>query len=135
MNPQEKASLHAAVARNTGEDPTWMGFWLARHREHERLAEPQLAKKLGVSMDNLVLLRLCRTPRSERFREDVEAICRRTGATERELLGLLRQEQNLYQLKQGGPPSGRGWLMAASDRPEGEQGPVHAEDDHEPTAD
>jgi hypothetical protein len=135
MNPQEKASLQAAVVRNTGADPAWMGFWLARHREHERLDELQLAQKLGISMDNVLLLHLCRTPRSERFREDVEAICRRTGAPERELLDLLRQEQNLYQLKQGGPPSGRGLLMAASDRPEGELGPPHAEEDDEPTAD
>ncbi len=135
MNPQEKDSLQAAVFRNTAQDSTWMGFWLARHREHESLDDQQLAQQLGITVDNLVLLHLCRTPRQDQFQEDVAVICRRTGATEGELLNLLRQEQNLYQLKQSGQPSQQGWLMAASDRPESGKIPEQTEAEDEPTVD
>src|SRR5207248_1737604 len=64
MSPKDKAGLHAAVFRNTAKDPAWVGYWLARHQQTEDLEEEQLADKLGVPMDNLVLLCLCRTPRT-----------------------------------------------------------------------
>jgi hypothetical protein len=134
MNPQEQASLQAAVFRNTSQDSSWMGFWVSRHRVHEGVDEQQLAGSLGITMDKLVLLCLCRTPRDDRFLEDVDVICRRTGANRTELLRLLRQEQNLEQLKRSGPPSGQGWLMAASDRPGAEQA-EDIEPNHEPKLD
>jgi hypothetical protein len=115
MNSKEKASLWSAVFRNSARDPGWMGFWLTRHREHEKISEEQLARKLDITFENLVLMHLCRTPREDQFQDDIRAICQRTGATEMTVLGLLRQEQNLDRLKKSGLPSSQGWLMAASD--------------------
>ncbi len=117
MSPKEKAGLQAAVFRNTALDAGWMGYWLARHQQSEDLDEQQLALKLGLTMDNLVLLCLCRTPRADHFSEDLKVICRRTGASEVALAQLLRQEQALSRWKQSGSPATQGWLMAASDRP------------------
>ena len=77
MSPEEKASLHAAVLRNTAQNPAWLGYWLARHQQSEDLDEQQLADKLGIAMDNLVLLCLCRTPRDDQFKADLEAVCQR----------------------------------------------------------
>jgi hypothetical protein len=135
MDSQEMAGLHKAVFRNTAKDPLWVGFWLVRHQEHENLNEEQLAQKLGTTMDNFVLLHLCRTPRDDQFLEDVEVICRRTGARQEEFLDLLRQEQNLYQLKKSGPPTERGWLMAASDGPDCEKSSRDPGGEDEPKAD
>jgi hypothetical protein len=114
MKPSDRASLHAAVFRNTAADPAWMGYWLARHQQTENLDEEQLAQKLELPMDNLVLLCLCRSPR-DHFQEDLRIVCRRTGASEKVLAQLLRQEQALLARASG---SSTGWLMAASDRVE-----------------
>lgn len=117
MTHELQAGLHAAALRQTASDRTWVGYWLKRHQDHDRLDAAQLASNLGLTMDSFVLLALCRTPRADHFQNDVAAICQRTGVREIDLVRLLRQEQNIEKLQQAGPASQRGWLMAASDRP------------------
>jgi hypothetical protein len=117
MRSEDKASLQTAVFRQTAADPVWLGYWLARHQQTERLQAQQLADKMGVPMDNLALVCLCRTPRSDHFAEDLRVVCRRTGAREEVLAQVLRQEQALHQWTETGIPKSTGWLMAASDRP------------------
>ena len=117
MSPNDKAGLHAAIWRNTARDPRWLGYWLARHLQTEDLDEPQLAHKLGITMDNLALVCLCHTPRDgQLFKDDLRQICAKTGAAETVLAQLLRQEQNRLQWSQAGPAQG-GWLTAACDAP------------------
>ncbi|HEV3449194.1 MAG TPA: hypothetical protein VG099_31445 [Gemmataceae bacterium] len=129
MTPDQQVGLQGAVLRQTAQDPAWLGYWLHSHQEHEGLDAARLAKKLELAMDRYVFLCLCRTPRADHFREDVEAICRRTGVKEIDLLRLLRQEQNLERLGQAGEAPARGWLMAASDRgPEAGEPPPPAEE-------
>jgi hypothetical protein len=103
-----------------------VGYWLLRHRRAERLRLAELARKLGLAMDGLVLLSLCRTPREDHFREDLEVICRRTGADATALAQVLRQEQALARWADQARPPGRtpatgGWLIAASDAPPPEE--------------
>jgi hypothetical protein len=117
MTPEQPAGLRAAVFRRTARDPVWVGYWLRRHQDRERLSEAELAEHLGLTMEQYAWLCLCRVPRADRLRDDLEAICRRTGVRELDLLRLLRQEQNLAMLDGGGPASAQGWLMAAADRP------------------
>lgn len=132
MTPEQQTGLHAAVFRLTASDPTWLGYWLKRHQDHEKLDQAKLAKKLGLSMENFVLLWLCRTPRPDHFPNDVRAICQRTGVHEIDLISLLRQEQNVEKLQQAGPTTARGWLMAASDRPaESGEPPPSSEEGHD----
>ncbi len=117
MIPDDKASLHAAIWRNTTRDPSWLGFWLARHEQTEDIDESQLAAKLGVTIENLVMLCLCRTPREDsQFKGDLRVICQKTGASEPVLAQLLRQEQNRFTWSQT-KKTGGGWLAAASDAP------------------
>lgn len=123
MKPEDRASLHAAVFRNTAQDAAWIGHWLARHQQTENLDEEQLAQKLGIAVDNLVLLCLCRSPRSDHFQEDLRVVCKRTGASEKVLAQVLKQEQTLYGMSRSGQGSTSGWLMAASDRPAEEGDP------------
>jgi hypothetical protein len=101
-----------------------VGHWLRRHRRAERLRPIELARKLGLAMDGLVLLSLCRTPREDHFREDLEVICRRTGADATALAQVLRQEQALARWAEQACPPGQaqapaagGWLIAAADAP------------------
>src|SRR5206468_3424478 len=117
MSTEDKTSLHDAVFRNTSQDPAWLGYWLMLHQRSENLNRAQLAERLGTTADGLVLLCLCRTPRSGHFLEDLKVVCARSGATVKTLAHVLRQQQNLQLWEQAGSPSTQGWLMAASDRP------------------
>jgi hypothetical protein len=116
MTPEQQESLHAAVYRNTGQDPMWLGYWLNRYAEAERLAWPELAQELGISGDNLILLCLCRTPRAAHFQEDLHVVCERTGAKEEVVARIIRQEQAMLHWREGASPASTGWLLAASDR-------------------
>jgi hypothetical protein len=127
VNTPDRKQLWRSVLRLTGRDPGRVGCWLSRHRRSERLRWADLARRLGVTMGRFVLLALCRTPRDDQFRDDLETICARTGAEAGALARLLRQEQALARWSAGGPAAG-GWLMAASDaapleKPEGKEGP------------
>ena len=129
MTTPERKRLWKSVLRQTGRDPARVGHWLRRHRQAERMSPAELARWLGVSLEGLVLLSLCQTPRHDQFREDLEVICRRTGANESALAQILRRQQALARWTEQAP-TGQGWLMAASDaappeaedvpRPEGE---------------
>jgi hypothetical protein len=70
-------------------------------------------------LEGLIVLSLCRTPRQDRFVEDLTVICERCGADPIALAGVLRREQALKDWK-AETPAGRGWLMAASDAEENE---------------
>jgi hypothetical protein len=114
MTARDDQFLCRSVLRQTGRDPVWVGYWLRRHRMHERIGPTRLAARLGLDRHGMALLSLCRTPREDHLREDLEVICRRTGADEVALAGILRQEQALARWADS-PPQPGGWLMAASD--------------------
>jgi hypothetical protein len=119
----DRKHLWQSALRQTGRDPAWVGFWLRRHRDSERLRPLPLARKLGIALEGLALLSLCRTPRADRFAEDLAVICRRTGADASVLAQILRQEQALARWTEQAPAR-EGWLLAASDRP-GEDPAAH----------
>lgn len=116
MTPDEQKSLRAAVFRNTGRDPQWIGHWVVRHIEAERLGPEELAGRLGISPEQLTLLCLCRTPRADHFREDALAACVRAGAPVEDVVRIIRQEQAALRWDGGAAPGPAGWLMAASDQ-------------------
>jgi hypothetical protein len=116
MTEPHRRRLWKSVLQQTARDPIWLGYWLRRHRRTENLTPSRLAARLGLSLEGLIVLSLCRTPRDDHFPEDLDVVCRRTGANEMELARLMRQEQGLARWEQSPPPA-QGWLMAASDAP------------------
>jgi hypothetical protein len=114
MATPDRKRLWKSVLRQTARDDVWLGYWLRRHRRTEKLTASHLAGLLGLSGEGLVLLSLCQTPREDHFREDLQVICRRTGANEGVLARILRQEQGLARWADTSSPT-EGWLMAASD--------------------
>jgi hypothetical protein len=127
MTPEQLRSLHAAVYRNTANDPMWLGYWIKQFVESENMGWPELARELETSDDNLVLLCLCRTPRSDHFQEDLRVVCARTGAKEEVLARIIRQEQAMAHWRETTSSTSRGWLLAASDREEAAHGDHDAE--------
>ena len=67
MTTPDRKHLWKSALRQTGHDPAWVGYWLQRYRRSERLRPVSLARKLGLAMEGLALLSLCRTPREDRF--------------------------------------------------------------------
>jgi hypothetical protein len=115
MTPEQLESLHAAVYRNTGQDPMWLGYWIKHFVESEEMAWPDVALEMEISSDNLVLLCLCRTPRPDHFQEDLRVVCERTGAKEEVVARIIRQEQAMMHWRENASSASTGWLLAASD--------------------
>lgn len=118
MTPEQLSDLHDSVFWKTAQDPTWLGFWIDRFLRSEKLSRDDLARDLGVTPERLVLLCLCYTPKLETFREDVQAVCSRTGAKEEVVARIVRQEQALQKWQSTPFSTNKGWLLAASDRDE-----------------
>jgi hypothetical protein len=91
--PLPNDSLRDAALRLTAASPEYVGFWLARHREHERLSERDLLLRLKVKFIKLPLVALCTTPRADHFDEDVQTVAARYGADPTALADLIRREQ------------------------------------------
>jgi hypothetical protein len=121
MKPEDKQKLNAAVLRATGEDPIWLGYWIKRFEQSEGVHSAEVANQLGLGVDSLVLLCLCRLPRVEHFQDDLRIICHRTGAKEDALARIIRQEQALTKWRAPKSPETTGWLLAASDSDDDEK--------------
>ena len=116
MTPDQLESLYASVFRNTGKDPKWLGYWIGRFIDSERLPRSELARQFGITEHALALLCLCRTPRPEHFQEDIHVVSERTGAREEDIARVIRQENVLARWRDNTSVTPAGWLLAASDR-------------------
>ena len=118
MTDEDIESLRESVYRATASDSKWLGYWLGRFISSERLSWNELSSQLGIPLDGVATLSLCRTPRPDYFQEDVLVVCERTGANVNELIRIIRQEQAMERWSQQKTESPTGWLLAASDAPE-----------------
>ena len=79
----------------------------------------RLAARLGCSVETLMHLRLCRTPREQApiFWQDVGRIASRFSVDADVLSEIVRRGQSLARLRQaaGGRKEGGGFLLAARD--------------------
>lgn len=85
--------LRVAALRLTASAPEYVGFWLARYRQHERIDERELLVRLRMKSSKLPLLALCSTPRIEHFDTDVRTIAAKYGADPTALADMIRREQ------------------------------------------
>jgi hypothetical protein len=92
-----------------------MAWVLARLRERTGATDRGIATRLGLAEDRLPHLALCNRPRSDLFREDVEAIAEHFSIVPRRLADLVREVETLERFR---PAAERpvGLLAAARDR-------------------
>ncbi len=105
-----------ALARRVEDDPYFLSCFLTLHAKSEGLDEPMLARSLGCSTENMVLVRLCRAPGTEpaQFRKDIDEIATRFQLRQDSLIQAVRLGQALFHMSH--PEStGTGTLMAARD--------------------
>ena len=101
MNPHDLAN--DAALRATAKDSATVGYWLARHREHENLTAEELAARLGVDARGLARLALCAAPDPARFAADLAVVASHCGANAGVLANLIRQERSLLAFATGTP--------------------------------
>jgi hypothetical protein len=89
------AALRRSAFRLSARTPAFVGYWLARLRERERLSEDDLARRLGVSGGRLDELALCLSPRADHFDHDLHAIAARFAADPAVLAAVVRGESPL----------------------------------------
>jgi hypothetical protein len=108
--------LEDLAARAAGE-PFFLAPVLAAFAHSEGLDDSGLAAALGCPGQELVMLRLCRAPRSDprEFWDDVTAIAERFGLDARRLAEIVKRGRVVVTFQEPGAARG-GSLMAARDR-------------------
>ena len=109
-------SLDVLAARAAGE-PFFLAWVLAAYAHSEKLDDTGLAAVLGCPAKELVMLRLCRTPRTDPhdFWEDLTTIAERFGIDPGHLADAVKRGRVVRRFQQAEEGSG-GSLMAARDR-------------------
>ena len=106
-----------SLATRVEADPFFLSWALALYATSENLDDDALAAELGCAVEQLPLVRLCRTPRADirGFREDVAVIAEHYHL-DRQMLARAVKRARVIQIMRGAAPVGGGLLMAARDR-------------------
>lgn len=84
-------------------EPGLLGALLAEYQSRSGLDDAALATELGLDIEGLARLRLCRPPRDDSFAADLESIAARTGASALHLARLVRLTRSLGALSEAAP--------------------------------
>jgi hypothetical protein len=104
-----------AFARRLRGDASFLASAMQDYARSEDVDGAGLAQRLGIGVDELGPLGLCRRPSGDRFAADVRAIARRFGIDEMLLAELVRRSDALGALRTGRGAAGR-LVAAARDR-------------------
>ncbi len=88
--PRYNEAMRMVLLQKTAKAPDLLGCALAKHRTDNHLSVEDQAALLGIDVDGLVWLSLCRTPRPQHFQRDVESVCRRVNASVEVLIEVLK---------------------------------------------
>jgi hypothetical protein len=105
------ARLLRRTVRAAEASPVFLAAVFARYRAVEGLDDAEVAGRLGVTVNRLDELAICRRPRPELFRQDVAAIATRFGADSGALAAIVRQVDGLERFAATPAPG----LLAARD--------------------
>jgi hypothetical protein len=106
------------LAARVANDGFFLAAALAVYARSEGLDDAGLAARLGCTVEQLPLVRLCRAPRSDAQgrREDVAAIAGHLGLDERMLMAVVKRATVLAGFQAAAVAPTAGQLMAARDR-------------------
>jgi hypothetical protein len=107
----------AALAERAKGEPFFLASVLEAYARSEHLDDAGLAAALGCPVGELVMVRLCRAPRSDPagFREDVQRVALRFGLDAGRLAEAVKRGRVVSQLR-AAPPEAGGFLQAARDQ-------------------
>jgi hypothetical protein len=112
-----------SLAQRARKEPFFLASVLEAYTQGEGLDDAGLAAALGCRVGDLLMLRLCRAPRTdaEGFRADVECIRERFGLAAEPLYRIVKRGRVLARMQ---AEAGAGFFMAARDREEAEEKPT-----------
>jgi hypothetical protein len=108
-----------ALAKRVESEPFFLASVLAAYARSEALDDAGLAAALGCRAEDLVMVRLCRAPRTaaDEFWEDVTRVAEHFDMEPQRLAEAVKRGQVVQRL-QAGEPSGARFLAAARDHDE-----------------
>jgi hypothetical protein len=109
------------LAKRAESDPFFLGCSLRLFAASEKLDDIGLAKKLECTMDTLTMLRLCRAPHADSFKDDLDKIAAKFEVNRDVLAEAARRGQVMLQMR-GEAPSDIGFMLAAQDDEEKRSG-------------
>jgi hypothetical protein len=111
------------LAARAEQEPFFLAALLASYMRCDGINETELAAGLGCRREDLLMLKLCRAPRSEGpgFREDIDGISERFALDAERLAAVVKRGRVMARLEEA-RGSGRDavearFLMAARERP------------------
>ena len=81
------------LARRVESDPFFLACVLNDYARSEKLDDAALAAALGCDSETLTMVRLCRAPEPDRFREDIDQVVARFGVNRGVLEEAVRRGQ------------------------------------------
>ena len=106
-----------ALSTRVESDPFFLAGTLRDFARSEGLDESGLANALGCTTETLALVRLCRAPEMDRFRQDIDQIAARFRLDRELLARVVRRGQAILQMRRD-TPADHGMLLAARDAEE-----------------
>jgi hypothetical protein len=103
------------LARRVESDPFLLGCVLKDYARSEKLDDAALAAALGCDSETLTMVRLCRAPEPDRFREDIDQVVARFGVNRGVLEEAVRRGQAIASMKHQPAGATGGMLLAARD--------------------
>ena len=103
------------LARRLEEDAFFLAHALMGYARSEGLDEAGLAAALGCPPETLTMLRLCRSPRDDTFKEDIDSIATRFQVDAGVLADAVRRGQTIAVMQARQPDQTGGMLLAARD--------------------
>src|SRR5262249_22517113 len=112
------------LAQRVSDAPDFLACALAEYARSEKLADPDLAARLGCPVATLTHLRLCRMPRvpAPLFAQDIDLIAQRFAVDADVLAEMTRRGQSLWHMRQatsGADREGNFFLAARDNATEG----------------
>ena len=93
-----------SFARRLRSDHTFLASALEDYARSEGLNGPGLARRLGISPEDLGRLAICRRPSGERFNWDIDVIARRFAIDQRLLADVVHQADYVEGVKRVAKP-------------------------------
>jgi hypothetical protein len=104
-----------SLARRLESDLFFLACALRDYANSEKLDDAALAAALGCNSETLTMVRLCRAPEADRFREDIDQVVARFGVNRSLLVEAVRRGQAIASMKRQPAGATGGMLLAARD--------------------
>jgi hypothetical protein len=106
------------MARHTAKNQKFIAYLIQNYTEVEAVTWDQIAKQLNISLNQLAQLALCKRPRNELHRQDLEQIAKYAGIELNELAEFIVYAENLIALQATNHDQ---FLLAARDKDDEEK--------------